>query len=354
MSVHLVRSRDRGPENDALAAATGGRVGLRGVLADLNRAGRVVAAPQAASYAFAWDEEDARSRRWWPQGITSSSDACPEEQYDGRDVLVTTSYSKVLRGLGKGARISVVDLTDPERVRYRHVLLVTATLDDAGRTALRPVAAHAGGIVWNGPYLHVAGTAKGIHTFHVDDVVAVTGTDRPDLLGPLPGGGVGGFGHRYVLPVRCAHRAVSEEGVEPLRYSFLSLTRESGAAEVVAGEYGRGRMTTRLLRLDLDDSGLFACDEAGVTRPRLLEPGGVERMQGAVSVERRLYVTTSNGPRGMGSVWVGHPGGLRRFPYALPPGPEDICYRPAGDRLWTVTEYPRRRLVLALDRGHFG
>ncbi|HET6563636.1 MAG TPA: hypothetical protein VFG72_17335 [Marmoricola sp.] len=354
MSVHLVRGRERGIENDALAAATGGRVGLGAVLADLNRTGQVVAPPQAASYAFSWDEEDSRSRRWWPQGITSSSDASPDEQYDGRDVLVTTSYSKVVRKLGKGCRLSVVDVTNPDRVRYRHVLLVTAVLDGSGRVTLEPVNAHAGGIVWNGPYLHVAGTARGIHTFHVDDVVAVTGTDRPELLGPLPDGGMAGFGHRYVLPVRCAHKAVTEKGVEPLRYSFLSLTRETGAPELVAGEYGRGRMTTRLLRLGLGPTGLPTADPAGASRPRLVDPGGVERMQGAVSVEGRLYVTTSAGTRGMGSIWVGEPGGLRKYPYSLPPGPEDICYRPRGDRLWTVTEYPRRRFVLALDRGHFG
>jgi hypothetical protein len=148
------------------------------------------------------------------------------------------------------------------------------------------------------------------------------------------------------------HEAVTE-GVEPLRYSFLSLTRENGRPELVAGEYGRGRMTTRLLRLDLDATGMPGADPAGTCRPRLIEPGGVERMQGAVSVEGRLYVTTSNGTGGMGSVWVGRPGSLRRYPFALPPGPEDICYRPAGDRLWTVTEYPGRRFVLALDRGHF-
>jgi hypothetical protein len=354
LSVHLVRGRERSRENDALAAATGGRVGLDGVLADLNRTAAVVPAPQAASYGFTWDEEDTASRRWWPQGITSSSDASPEEQYAGRDVLVTTSYSQVIRKLGKGARISVVDVSNPERVRYRHVLLVTAHLDDQGRLTLRPVNAHAGGIVWNGSYLHVAGTAKGIHTFHVDDVVAVTGTDRPEQLGPLPGGGIAGFGHRYVLPARCVHQAASGDGVEPLRYSFLSLTRENGAPELVAGEYGRGPMTTRLLRLDLDPDGLPTADPAGACRPKLVEPGGVERMQGAVSVEGRLYVTTSAGTRGMGSIWVGQPGALRQYPYATPPGPEDICYRSSGDRLWTVTEYPGRRFVLALDRSHFG
>ena len=44
----------------------------------------------------------------------------------GRDVVMTTSYSKKLSGLHKGARISVVDVSDPSRIAYRHVLLVSA------------------------------------------------------------------------------------------------------------------------------------------------------------------------------------------------------------------------------------
>jgi hypothetical protein len=76
-------------------------------------------------------------------------------------------------------------------------------------------------------------------------------------------------------------------------------------------------------------------------------------MQGAVSVDDRLHVVTSNGRRGKGSLWVGPPRTLRRVARVLPPGPEDITYWPSREELWTVTEYPGRRLVLALDRRRF-
>ncbi len=354
--VHLKRGRDRRPEADALAVLAGGRVGLAGVLGDLNRRGEVVdPGRSAASWAFSWDREDSRSRRWWPQGITSSADASNTEEYAGRRLLVTTAYSKIVTKLGKGSRISVVDVTDPQRVRYRHVLLVRPEIDERGDVTVHPVKAHAGGIVWHGPWLHVAGTAKGIYTFHVDDVVEAGATDSSELLGPLPPGELAGFGHRYLLPVRHVHAAHSIEGFEPIRYSFLSLARGPGAPLLLAGEYGRGRMTTRLLAYGLDPGTLLPRgNDAGQSRPAFLSAGGVGRMQGAVEVDGRLYVTTSAGTRGRGSVWVGEPGALTEHTGVLPPGPEDICYWPSADRLWTVTEYPKRRLVLALDRSRFG
>jgi hypothetical protein len=356
-SVRLIRGRERAAENDALAERAGGRVGLGGVLADLNRTGRPASPRRSAmSWGFIWDREDTHSARWWPQGITSSADADPSGQYDGRDVLVTTSYSKTVDGLGKGSRISVVDLTDRGRVRYRHVLLVVATLDGDGRVKLEPVRAHAGGAVWHGPYLHVAGTAKGIYTFCLDDIVAVGGTDRPELLGALPGGGLGGFGHRYVLPLCLPHSSTSADDVVDIRYSFLSLSHDGGGPpRLLAGEYGRQGMTTRLLGYDLHPaSHLPTADPAGVSRPAFLHDGAVSHMQGAVSVGGRLHVTTSAGRHRRGSLWVGEAGRLRRYPHTLPPGPEDICYWPARDQLWSLSEHPKARVVFALDRARFG
>jgi hypothetical protein len=76
-------------------------------------------------------------------------------------------------------------------------------------------------------------------------------------------------------------------------------------------------------------------------------------MQGAVRVGDQLHVTTSAGLHGRGSIWVGEPGRLLRFDRVLPPGPEDLCHWPAADQLWTLTEYPRERLVLGLARSRF-
>jgi hypothetical protein len=341
MQLHLAQGRERGTDVDAFAARHGGRVGLEGVLADLNRtAPPAFATGSAATWGFRWDEEDNDSKRWWPQGITSSADAAldPSDEYAGRRLLVTTSYSKTVDGLNKGCRISVVDITEEQPVRYRHVLLVAVGLDDAGQPELRPVNAHAGGIVWSGGHLHVAATARGLYTFHVDDVVAVP-TET-------------GLGHRYVLPLRTSWAARTPEGVEPLRYSFLSIARERAERTMLVGEYGRGRMTRRMLTYPLDATGQPAADDAGAVTPTML-PDGPEKMQGAVSVDGTLYVVTSNGRHGRGSLWAGAPGALHRHAKVLPPGPEDLTYWPSRNELWTPTEYPGRRFVLALDRKRF-
>ena len=125
----------------------------------------------AVSWGFRPDEQDSLSRRWWPQGITTSADAGvrADETVAGRHVVLTSAYSKVVGGYGKGARITVHDVTDPARVRYRHVLLVEPHLGRDGGVELRPVHVHAGGIVWRREHLHVAGTARGIVSCRLGD-----------------------------------------------------------------------------------------------------------------------------------------------------------------------------------------
>jgi hypothetical protein len=215
------------------------------------------------------------------------------------------------------------------------------------------VRSHAGGIAWRGNHLHVGSTSRGIYTFDLDDVVVASRTDRPESLGMQPDGGLAGYGHRYLLPARHLVKATTVEGAAPFRYSFLS-TAHGGGPALWVGEYGREGTTTRLATYDLDpEDGLLVTDEAGVAVPSYLSDGGVPRMQGVAVVDGTLHVTTSNGRRGRGSLWVGTPGRLHQHEKVLPPGPEDLCYRPAEDELWTVTEYPRRRLVLGLRRDWF-
>lgn len=356
--MHLLREPDRADDVEALAVRLGGRVGIEGVLSDLDRAALMVDVPGPAPvWGFSVDRRDSLSLRWWPQGISSSADRDEDDTVAGRRLVVTTSYSKVRRGLGMGSRVTVYDVTDQRRVRYRHILLVEAVLRADGAVDVKPVNIHAGGVVWHGAYLHVAGTARGIYTFRADDIVAVPGGAPYRLLGQAPGGrpgGFGGFGHRYLLPLRFRQRAVAAEGADPVRYSFLSLDRTAPAHTLVAGEYGRDQMTTRLLRLELDPvTGLPRADEAGRFTPVLLDGGGLTHMQGAVTARTRLYVTTSAGQLTRGSLWAGPPGALVEHRRVLPPGPEDICYWPATDRLWSATEHVGARWVFCMERSRF-
>ena len=353
--LHLVRSADAGPAIASLAArleaAGGGRVPLPSLVARLGRRARRTRLPLRASHrAWTWEAVDRRDERWWPQGVTTSSDAAPADAPDDRDGPVLVSWYAKARpddnawsGAGKGGQGSRISLLDPTTGRYEHVLLVTATGDEDAPTA--PLRVHAGGIVWARDHLHVGATARGLATCHLDDLLD-TGGDAE--LTARHGG------HRYLLPVRFSHRARTVEGTEPLRYSFLS--QDPGKGDVgpglVVGEYGRGRRTRRLVRFDLDPgTGLPRLDGEGRAVPRL-DGDGVAGMQGAVLVDGHHVASVSRGPWGPGSLWVGEPGSLREHRWALPMGPEDLSYDPVRRELWTVTEHPRRRWVcaLAVDR----
>ncbi|MGA8992817.1 MAG: hypothetical protein WB441_00750 [Nocardioidaceae bacterium] len=351
--VHLRRTEDRGAAVDALVArvggGAGGRVGLAGLLADLDRTARAVRVPSpAASWGFRWDREDSRSRRWWPQGITTSSDGghldgrLPSGLGPGRSVVVTSAYSRTLDGVNQGSRLSFVDVSDPGRLRYRHVLLVDPVRSPDGSLEVRPVRLHAGGIVWHGDHLYVAGTARGFATFRLDDVVAVP-SEVPDV-----------FGYRYVLPVRFGYDARTEPGGSRMHYSFVSLDRGGPRPGLVTGEYGRGERSTRLARYEIDHAtGLLRADEDGGCHPVVLDDG-VPGMQGAVVVDGTWYVTTSRGRFRLGSVWVGRPGRLQERRHRLPVGPEDISYWPEHDLLWSLSEYPWARYVFAIPRARLG
>jgi len=354
--VHLLRSDDRVDEVEALAARLGGRVGLPGVLEDLDRTARAVTVPApAAVWGFRWDREDMRSPRWWPQGITTSSD-CATGEADGlvlgRSLLVTSSYSHVVDGFSMGARLTVVDLTDPRAIRYRHVLLVEPFVHDDGSVDVRPVTVHAGGIVWHGDHIHVAGTARGLSSFRLDDIVRAPTGDASRLR--IRDDRVDTFGHRYLLPMRFTYDGRARAGVDKMRYSFASLDRSSDPPQLVAGEYGRSTMTTRLVRYAVDPStSLLHADDEGAAHPVVLENGGVPGMQGAAVVRGTWFVTTSRGRFRLGSVWVGRPGDLHEIRHQLPVGPEDIAYWPERDQLWSLSEYPGARYVFAMPRERF-
>ncbi|GAW50946.1 MULTISPECIES: hypothetical protein [unclassified Nocardioides] len=293
--MHLTRTAALTAEIDALATRLGGRVGLGAVLGDLDRPLRRTWAPCLTPHrAWTWDRADRRDRRWWPQGVSVAA--------SGRRAAVSW-YAQ-----GGGVRVSFLDLDER---RYRHVELVVPT--DTGSAPLR---AHAGGIAWHGDRLYVAATQAGLWVCHTDDV----------LRGP----------DGYLLPV--SHRLAPSE---PFRFSFVGLDGSSETPRLVLGEYGPSSATRRLAHVAVEGGAV-----------EMIE-GGVVRAQGAVRVGEQWYVTASHGPKMPGSLWSGRLGDLREHRYALPMGPEDLAHDPAGDRLWTVTEHPHRRWVVAVKRSRF-
>ncbi|WP_435771869.1 hypothetical protein [Nocardioides sp. SYSU DS0651] len=342
--LHLRRTAENVAEIDALAASLaaegGGRVGMAGVVRDLPLRLRRTWAPsprllgRRVTAAFTWEAADRRDSNWWPQGITTSADTGLADDL-GHDVLATSWYAKD----DAGSRVSVVDLA---RRRYAHVLLVTPTYDD-GVPGLAPLKVHAGGIVWHGPYLHVAGTGRGFFSCRTDDVLRVPA-----------GSALETHGHRYVLPVRFAYRGASDEGVDRLRFSFLTVDRAGDPPSMVVGEYGSATQTRRIGRFPIEaGTWLPQADGEGFVRPEVDERGAT-RMQGISLVGGDYYVTASCGPWTPGTVHVGRPGAFRAHRWATPMGPEDLVWWPETGSFWSVSEHPRRRWIFAMRKEGFG
>jgi hypothetical protein len=333
LSLHRVG--DTSAALDALAARSE-RVGLVDLLDDLPRRLRRSWAPgRAVHEAWRLDGPDQVDLRWWPQGITTVADAAADGDHAlpaavaGRRVAVMSSYAKQMpwHDSKHGSRLTFLDL---DAGRYRHVLLVRPTAEGG----LEPLNVHAGGVVWHGDHVHVAATGRGLFTCRLSDLLRVP--DRATA-----------YGYRYVLPVRHQHQARAEDGVEKLRYSFLSLDVDSTPPTLLVGEYTNapGR-TRRLARVGLD------LDTADVT----LVGSGPLRMQGAVEVDGRVHLSVSEGRVVPGSMYTGtadDPDGLRHHRLATPMGNEDLSYSPAEDLLYGVAEHPSVRYVFTMRRSWF-
>jgi len=352
--IHLHEGRDHGRAVDRLAATLArsggtsarpggyGRVGLDGVLGDLDRLAVPVDVPAtAAEGGFRWDDEDFVDQEWWPQGITTSADASDTDDILGRRVVVVGWYAKRVKGATQGARLTFVDVTDPSAPRYRHVLLVEPVRPWwkvwSRRAAMHPVAVHAGGIVWYGPSILVADTRGGVRTFVLDDICRVPGGWR---------------GYEYVIPQRTSYRAVNDRGFVPFKFSFVSLDRSGDEHQLIAGEYGRTGTRTRLVRFRIDAARAALALEGRAARPVELLEDQLPHMQGATVVGGTYYISTSAGKK-PGSLWVRPPGGeLQQYEGVLSIGPEDLTYVPQQDCFWNCSEYPGKRYVYRIPRPH--
>lgn len=313
----------------SLLPGTGRRVGLSGVLERLDRTGARTDVPgRSDALGLTWDDEDRATSDWMPQGITTSFDALGEPRADGPATVLVSWYRRDAAGRDAACRISVLDRTNG--ARYAHVSLVQPYRPWWRRQPrVRPLPVHAGGILCWGSTLLVASTRAGLLTFDLDDI-----TLRADGSFMLPQSGA------------CVARAAA--GQRPLRYSFLSLDRGAeGRPWLVVGEYGRPGAGTRIARFALDPGTGLPFDGAA---QELLTPG-LPSMQGATRVDGTYYVSASHGASRPGHLYVGEgASGFTQLAGALPIGPEDLSYDGGTDRLWTVTEYPGKRWVLAVPR----
>ncbi|KHL16527.1 UNVERIFIED_CONTAM: hypothetical protein LK11_15635, partial [Mumia flava] len=191
---------------------------------------RVASSSEAAVETLAWEPHDDTTPGWYPQGVTGSHEpgACEARARPPTGAHLLVGWYAPGRARRDGARVSVVDR---DSLAYGHVLLARP-VTVAGRTAARllPVATHAGGLAWVGPYLYVASTRHGVDVFAWTHLIRVArGTMRAaDRLA-----------YEHVLVSVGRLEAVGRDHGSRLRTSFLSLADDADGRWLVCGEYGR-------------------------------------------------------------------------------------------------------------------
>lgn len=363
------------------------RSGVQSLLEDANRtAGTGCDAPEGAAHTFCFQPEsdgqgdDQNTEAWYPQGVTTVSDAVADEQWGSKKPVVTSWYSKG----DKGVRLTFLD---PATKKYRHVLLAIPGRDDHNdpdsQTTFRPVtndgtSVHAGGIAWYGKYLYVADTNGGIRVFNTDYILDLEKSEMgnvgdKDHIGsydPVFGDRYyAAAGYRYVMLQVGAYVKVQEPegkcGTGPTRFSYIGLDRSTKPDRLITGEYcggGKGEPNGRVMTWNLDNGKIAPVSgDSERFRPQHAHTLPTGYVQGASVHDGKWYFTH----RGEGTGGydenayylsratekdgelvldakdaVGTPGGR---------GPsEDLSYYNSSDHLWTLTEKPGSRAIYSL------
>jgi hypothetical protein len=257
-------------------------------------------------------------------------------------------YDNLDDGTSKGARISFVDMANPDRPKYRHVLLVEPYLDPAtggaGTPTFRAVKIHAGGIMWYGDLLYVVDSAgaserNGIRIFDTRKMLKL-GTNPDTAIGRQSDGSYAAYGYTYVLPQSAAYDAQKPAGGEKsIAWSFISLDRSTAPDSIVVGEYGTPTDPAdqkRLFRWKLDATTRLLTATSNVATASYAVQIDINEMNGATSVAGKYYIARANGNSpGNLVTWV--PGNLVKF-NDEPPHAEDLSYDKTTGFLWNLTE----------------
>ncbi|MEB2310869.1 MAG: hypothetical protein OZ921_02375 [Sorangiineae bacterium] len=340
------RSATARAELDQIAAKAKGYVALDAL--ELNReATKGVSANTAerlknhAYLGFRWNSGDQATADWYPQGITGSEDTGQTKR------RVIASWYDRKNSPPKGIRISLVDLSNLNQIRYRHILLV-----EPNGASFGPVltgtgdSLHGGGIVWVKDLLYVADTAQGFRVFDLSRIIRVTHTDDKSRIG-VSGSRVDAFGYEYVAGQIARYRQPS--GACKILFSFAGLDRTTTPPTIMNGEYVADTVTGRLAKWPLDLSTGWLTETGGLVHATGAYISGQSRMQGAFTRGSEIYISSSSQYQSWGRLYrtkVGQESKISAWVH----GAEDLYYERSTDRVWTSAEHPNTRDVVSIPR----
>ncbi|OJD19499.1 hypothetical protein AJ78_00568 [Emergomyces pasteurianus Ep9510] len=298
--------------------------------------------------AFTWEDvkgyDDVNTRKWYPQGITTTADATDAGNYEGDIATLISWHSDKYNDGKRGARISFINMNSRAERAYRNVLLVKPTEGGAKPDFEALSGLHAGGIAWYGHFLYVVATTGGLLVFDMRHIYEVSVGDGIGRVG----NGYQAYNYRYVLPQVRAYKWQPKEGVKNLHFSFVSLDKTSNPASLVTGEWfpsGPGRVT----HWDLDQgSHLLKVDGDNIATASRAVQHSITNIQGSITINNKYFLTQSSG-----SLWTFSWGnGQKEHKGVFSGVPEDLSYQ-NGYGLWSLMEPPGNRHVVALDLGKF-
>jgi hypothetical protein len=294
-------------------------------------AAETAALPKAptAAFAYCWDEGDAYTQRWLPQGITSSGDADNDGAWGANKVILSgwthnDNLYKDYPGLEPEAdshlaRVAFVDANTPGSFSYRWVLLVVPT---EGGTNFAKLGSHLGGMAWYGDKLIITASNgdrsnNALFVFSMKHILQAT--VNSDAIGRVSGG-YSARGYQYVMPAIGSYglssKCSSADSSGVPCFASISVDRSTSPDSIVANEWfsSGGTQPARLFRYALaapSESGMpLATEGAGRVHATEAYRTNVVGVQGALSYTdpttgvRRWYVPKARGGAGQhGVLW---------------------------------------------------
>lgn len=301
---------------------------------------------------FKWSNGDQKTKSWRPQGITGFT-------WQNKRFLLTTWYGvgpSVIEGVKnqhKGVRISLVDITDPNAIKYRHILLVqdkkninnpklfrkTNAYNQLGLFA--PVTIHAGGIAYTNEKIYVASTSLGLRVFDLKNIIPVKKDATKNTIGKDADGNLKAFNYSYILPQSGYYKI---ETGNP--FSCVSIGSSTQGKKMLHTAQYKKEGTSAAIGFNLKNNGSINCNTLPeITLPRDNASANKESLRNIQGVHKQrdtsfFAVTGKKKYKGSTARLVryidGKEAGKR---YRWPHGAEDFYCEKDKDLLWNLTEY---------------
>jgi len=328
------------------------------------------AAHRVGAWCFDSADQDAGrsldSSDWVPQAVASSNEAAVGGYAGPSAVAVTWYQPRPDHTAGamddpQNDRVTFVNTpASGASATYRHVLLVEPVVEN-GKLNLRRVKMHAGGIAWYGNILYVASTGGGMRAFDIRRIFAVHTTKDVVGLDTSTPSDAGLYGESFayvILQVANYKKTDAACNRSPaatnagLCFSGITVNRSASPVSLISYEYRTqaemvaAKVGSRIVHWPLDAStGLLARAADGNVHSGKLFVTPTYQVQGVSIDHATFFMSTSQSG---GTFYREIDGdGVAPDTSAWVQGAENTSFTTTsfGNRLWSVTEVPGRRML---------